>query len=178
MLIIARIMADEEPVPEPMAVKLAEGPTVAEMAGRYLEEHVAVRCKPKMASMYRLVVEKYIVPRLRRRPALAVGNKEVTELYHAAACGLLLRSAPARGSAQQRRQRSASRNRITPPSEKIRLGSKSEITFLRMTAAKLIGSRQSWIMPRVALSSVWKRDILSPNLHPIPTTYTTFASKT
>ena len=82
-LIIARIKAGEEPVPEPMAVKLAEGPTVAEIAERYLEEHVAVRCKPKTASMYRLVVEKYIVPRLGKRPALAVGHKEVTELHHA-----------------------------------------------------------------------------------------------
>ena len=33
--------------------------------------------------MYRLVVEKYIVPRLGKRPALAVGHKEVTELHHA-----------------------------------------------------------------------------------------------
>ena len=82
-LIIARIKAGEEPVPEPMAVKLAEGPTVAEIAERYLEEHVAVRCKPKTASMYRLVVEKYIVPRLGKRPARAVGHKEVTELHHA-----------------------------------------------------------------------------------------------
>ena len=83
VLIIARIKAGEEPVPEPMAVKLAEGPKIAEIAERYLEEHVAVRCKPKTASMYRLVVEKYIVPRLGKRPALAVGHKEVTELHHA-----------------------------------------------------------------------------------------------
>ena len=82
-LIIALIKAGEEPVPEPMAVKLAEGPTMAEIAGRYLEEHVAERCKPKTPSMYRLVVEKYIVPRLGKRPALAVGHKEVTELHHA-----------------------------------------------------------------------------------------------
>ena len=67
-LIIARIKAGEQPVPEPMAVKLAEGPTVAEIAERYLKEHVAVRCKPKTASMYRLVVEKYIFPRLGKRP--------------------------------------------------------------------------------------------------------------
>ena len=42
-----------------------------------------MRCKPKTASMYRLVVEKYIGPRLGKRPALAVGHKEVTELHHA-----------------------------------------------------------------------------------------------
>ena len=67
-LIIARIKAGEKPVPDPMTVKLAEGPAVAEIAERYLEEHVAVRCKPKTVSMYRLIVEKYIVPRLGKRP--------------------------------------------------------------------------------------------------------------
>ena len=82
-LIISRIKAGEEPVPEPMAVKLAEGPTVAEIAGRYLEEHVAVRCKPKTAETYRLVIGKHILPAFGKRPALAVGHKEVTELHHA-----------------------------------------------------------------------------------------------
>ena len=82
-LIVSRIKAGQDPIPEPMAVKLAEGPTVGELAERYLEEHVAVRCKPKTEAMYRLVVAKHILPRLGRRPALAIGHKEVTELHHA-----------------------------------------------------------------------------------------------
>ena len=77
-LIISRIKAGQEPI----AVKLAEGPTVGELAERYLEEHVAVRCKPKTEAMYRLVVAKHILPRLGKRPALAIGHKEVTELHH------------------------------------------------------------------------------------------------
>ena len=81
-LIISRIKAGQEPIPEPMAVKLAEGPTVGELAERYLEEHVAVRCKPKTESLYRMVVTKHILPRLGKRPALAIGHKEVTELHH------------------------------------------------------------------------------------------------
>ena len=44
-LIIARIKAGEEPVPAPMTPR--NGPTVAELAARYLEEHVAVRCKAR-----------------------------------------------------------------------------------------------------------------------------------
>ena len=40
-LIIARIKAGEEPVPEPLSAKLAKGPTVADIARRYLEDHVA-----------------------------------------------------------------------------------------------------------------------------------------
>ena len=82
-LVIARIMAGEDPVAEPLAVKLAEGPTVAEIAERYLEEHVAVRCKPKTEAKYRLVVRKHILPALGKRPALGVGHREVTELHHA-----------------------------------------------------------------------------------------------
>ena len=42
-LIVARIKAGKDPIPEPMAVKLAEGPTVGELAEHYLEKHVAVR---------------------------------------------------------------------------------------------------------------------------------------
>ena len=63
---------------EPIAVKLAQGPTVGELAERYLDEHVAVRCKPKTESLYRLVVAKHILPELGKRPALAVGHKEVS----------------------------------------------------------------------------------------------------
>ena len=48
-LIITRIKAGEDPVPLPLAAKFAGGPTVTDLARRYLEEHVAVRCKPKGA---------------------------------------------------------------------------------------------------------------------------------
>jgi integrase len=81
-LIVSRIKAGEEAIPEPMAAKLAEGPTVGDLAEAYLEKHVAVRCKPKTESMYRLVVAKYIVPELGKRPALAVDHGEVTRLHH------------------------------------------------------------------------------------------------
>ena len=42
-LIIARIKAGEEPVPEPMAVKLAEGPKIAEIAERSVHAVAAMR---------------------------------------------------------------------------------------------------------------------------------------
>ena len=44
-LVISRIKAGEEPVPEPLAARLADGPTVGELAAVYLDEHVAARCK-------------------------------------------------------------------------------------------------------------------------------------
>ena len=81
-LIIARIKAGEDPVPEPMAAKLAGGPTVEELASRYLDEHVAVRCKAKTAETYRLAVDKHILPALGRLPVLAVEQAHVAELQY------------------------------------------------------------------------------------------------
>ncbi len=80
-LIIARIKAGEEPLAEPPAA-MAEGPTVGEIARRWLEEHVAVRCKPRTVEMYTLIVRKHLLPALGRVPALAVDHKRVAELHH------------------------------------------------------------------------------------------------
>ena len=81
-LVIARIKAGEDPVPEPIAAKLAGGPTVAVLAETYLTEHVEVRCKPSTVEAYRLVAGKHILPALGARPALAVSHREVAELHH------------------------------------------------------------------------------------------------
>ena len=80
-LIIARIKAGEEPLAEPPAA-VACGPTVGEIARRWLEEHVAVRCKPRTVEMYTLIVRKHLLPALGRAPALAVDHKRVAELHH------------------------------------------------------------------------------------------------
>ena len=82
-LMVSRIKAGEEPVPEPLSATLAKGPTVADIARRYLEDHVAVRCRPRTAEFYRTAVEKYLVPRLGKLSALAVDHARVTELHHA-----------------------------------------------------------------------------------------------
>ena len=79
-LMIARIKAGEDPVPEP--AKPAGGPTVAELAMGWLEDHVEVRCKPKTARTYRQIVDSHILPALGGRPALAVGRAEVSDLHH------------------------------------------------------------------------------------------------
>ena len=81
-LIVARIKAGEEPVPEPMAVTLANGPTVADLAAVYLDQVVAVRLKPASAKAYRGVIEKRILPALGRKPALSVDHAAVTALHH------------------------------------------------------------------------------------------------
>ena len=81
-LIIARVKAGEPPVPEPMAAKLAGGPTVAELARRFLEDHVAVRYKPRSVAPTRSVVNRYIVPEFGKLPLEAVERAYVTELQH------------------------------------------------------------------------------------------------
>ena len=82
-LIISQVKAGEEPAPELMWGKLANGPTVADLARRYLKDHVAVRCRPNTAELYRTAVEKHLIPRLGKQPALAVDHARVTELHHA-----------------------------------------------------------------------------------------------
>ena len=71
-LIIVRIKAGEEPVPLPLAVKAVGGPTVANLAARYPEEHVAVRVKPKTAVKARIAVRRQILPA--PRPGAARGG--------------------------------------------------------------------------------------------------------
>ena len=83
-LIIARVKAGEEPVPEPM--KPIGGPTVGELARRYLEEHVEIRCKPRTVQSTRTVVNRHIVPALGRLPLMAVERSQVVEL-HQRLCG-------------------------------------------------------------------------------------------
>ena len=55
---------------------------MAELAQRYLEEHVEVRCKPRTVEDYKQVVGKHIVPKLGKMPALGVEHAHVTELHH------------------------------------------------------------------------------------------------
>ena len=74
--IIARIKTWEEPAaPAPEIV------TVAELAERYLEEHVAVRCKPRTEVLYRATVRRYLVPVLGATPVSAVTREQVAALH-------------------------------------------------------------------------------------------------
>ena len=80
-LIIARIRAGEEPVPLPLAARLNGGPTVADLAGRYLEEHVAVRLKPRTQLRVRGMLHNHILPALGRLPLAAVERSQVVEFH-------------------------------------------------------------------------------------------------
>ncbi len=87
-LIVSRIKAGEDPVPEPTAVTEAKGPTVADLTAMYLEEVVAVRLKPASARVYRSVIGKHVLPTLGRRPALSVDHAAVSALHQSLAATL------------------------------------------------------------------------------------------
>ena len=80
-LIIARIKAGEDPVPTPLPPP-RDGPTVGEIAARYLEQHAAVRCRASTASMYRRKIERYILPAFGELPLSAVGREDVAGLHY------------------------------------------------------------------------------------------------
>ncbi len=81
-LIISRIKAGEKPVAEPMEAGLEECPTVGELAGEWLEKHVGPRCKPKTREMYRVMVERHLVPAFGKERALSIGRARVVALHH------------------------------------------------------------------------------------------------
>ena len=81
-LIIARVKAGEAPVPEPLAVKQAGGPTVSELAERFLEEHAAVRYKTGTIAWTRTVLGRYILPQFGKLPLTALERAQVVEFHH------------------------------------------------------------------------------------------------
>ena len=80
-LVIARIRAGEDPVPLPLASRFNGGPTVADLAERYLEEHVQVRIKPGTQRRVRGMLDNHIVPALGRLPLEAVEPSHVNEFH-------------------------------------------------------------------------------------------------
>ena len=77
-VVIDRIKRGEDPFPpEP-----APEPTVADLADRFLEKFVAVRCKPSTAKNYRLTIRHQILPALGTKALKEVGPEDVTALHH------------------------------------------------------------------------------------------------
>ena len=79
--VIARVKAGEDPLPPASTRTAASGPTVAEFAARYLEEHVAVHCKPGTQAQWRAVLSKHILPALGTLPLAAVSRDHVAGLH-------------------------------------------------------------------------------------------------
>ena len=78
-VVIDRIKRGEDPFPpEP-----APEPTVADLADRFLENFVSVRCKPRTAKNYRLTIRHQLLPALGTKALKDVGPEDVTALHHA-----------------------------------------------------------------------------------------------
>ena len=77
---IARIKAGENP--NPAAIKPAAAPTVAELAERYLVEHVQVRCKPRTVEACRWLVKKFVLPDLGNMAIDEVEREHISDMHH------------------------------------------------------------------------------------------------
>ena len=78
-LIISRIKSGQAAVAA--AAPAPKGPTVAEMAERYLREHVDVRLKANTARMVRVDFNKYLLPEFGKLAIDAVGHERIAA-YH------------------------------------------------------------------------------------------------
>ena len=84
-LVIARIKAGEEPERPAAAGTAWQGETratVADLAERFLREHVEVRCKPWTMMSYRGALAKWILPTLGRMPVGAIEHRHVAALHY------------------------------------------------------------------------------------------------
>ena len=80
-VIVARIKAGEDPEPRPKG-GARSGVTVAELAERYLREHVALRCKPGTSKAYRYTIEKHLLPALGRIPIAELRAEHAADLHY------------------------------------------------------------------------------------------------
>ena len=75
---IARIRQGEDPVQGPPVPVL----TVADLAERYMEAHVEVRCNAHTQRIYRGTLRNHILPALGAMPLASVGRAEVAALHY------------------------------------------------------------------------------------------------
>ena len=78
--ILARIESGDEPESAPNGGTGA-GPTLADLAERYLREHVVARCKPSTIRGYRKVIRRHLLPALGTVRIGALGREHVAELH-------------------------------------------------------------------------------------------------
>ena len=83
---------------DPRPPKPAPEPTVADLAERFLKNHVAVRSRPNTARNYRMAIQHHVLPALGEKALKDVAPEDVTALHHK------LRDTPAEPPRLSRRQ--------------------------------------------------------------------------
>ena len=68
-------------MPLPLAARFNGGPTVADLAERYLEEHAAVRIKQRTQLRVRGMLDNHVLPALGRLPLEAVERSDIVEFH-------------------------------------------------------------------------------------------------
>ena len=80
--LISRIKRGKESTGSGSVTPTVNGTTLAEVADRYMREHVAVRCKPTTARAYRVAMENYLLPEFGSRSLDAIGQDQVAALHY------------------------------------------------------------------------------------------------
>ena len=81
--VIDRIKTGLEPFPSERETEPDTGPTIADLADRFMHAHVAVNCKPATAVRYRGLLKNSILPVLGSLPIGSVDRAHVADLHHA-----------------------------------------------------------------------------------------------
>jgi integrase len=79
-----KLLADVSRGQDPALAKAASkrSPTVAELARRFLDEHVAVKLKSSTAEEYRRLLARCVLPDIGNRPMHAVTRSDMARLHH------------------------------------------------------------------------------------------------
>ncbi len=78
-MIVTRIKAGEDPLPLP--ARTNGSPTVADLASRYLKDHVEVRLKPATRAKSRNVLRRHILPALGKMLVETVERRHAVDLH-------------------------------------------------------------------------------------------------
>ena len=80
--LISRIKRSKESTDSEAVTPTVNGTTLAEVADRYMREHVAVRCKPTTARACRVALEKYLLPEFGSQSLDAIGQDQIAALHY------------------------------------------------------------------------------------------------
>ena len=80
--LISRIKRGKESTGSGSVTTTVDGTTLAEVANRYMREHVAVRCKPTTARAYQVALENYLLPEFGSRSLDAIGQDQVAAIHY------------------------------------------------------------------------------------------------